>query len=341
MGTYGSAEIWTTNQEVADKILAGVRQAYESVDASMSNWDPASELSRINLQARQGPVEVEDPELFRCIRISMAYARATRGAFDPTVGPLMQLYGFRPDDPQVPSEEALAEVLDHVGWDKVEVIEVARSIRFRDPEVELDLGGIAKGYALDVAARMFSHVGCRAGLLDLGGNLYAWAAPPGEEAWNIGIRHPEDPERVIATLRVANRGVATSSNRLNAFEVDRTSYGHIMAAATGRPAVSDVIQATVIADSATDADALATAMVVAGSKRAAEWLQRATRVEAVLLVQGRDGPFVLASTSLRETLEVDPAFLAEIAGPPRFLLPPEQLGLTNLEGSGLLQNLVN
>ena len=340
MGTYGSAVVWTTDDVVAEQILAGVRDAYEQVDGSMSNWDEASDLSRLNLLARQGPVKVEDRELFRCIRIAMRYARATRGAFDPTVGPLMQLYGFRPHGPQVPSEEALAEALEHVGWDKVEVIEVANSIRFRDPEVELDLGGIAKGCALDVAARMFSHVGCRAGLLDLGGNLYAWNRPPEQPAWTVGIRHPDDTERLIGTLQLANRGVATSSNRLNSFTAGDTTYGHIMAAATGQPAVSDVIQATVIADSATDADALATAMIVAGSKRAAEWLERATRVEAVLLVEGREGPFLLASTSLRDVLQIEPGFLQEVGGTIRFLLPPEQLGLTNLEGSAFRQNLL-
>ena len=191
-----------------------------------------------------------------------------------------------------------------------------------------------------MAARMFSHVGCRAGLLDLGGNLYAWNRPPDQPAWTVGIRHPDDTERLIGTLQLANRGVATSSNRLNSFTAGDTTYGHIMAAATGQPAVSDVIQATVIADSATDADALATAMIVAGSKRAAEWLERATRVEAVLLVEGREGPFLLASTSLRDVLQIEPGFLQEVGGTIRFLLPPEQLGLTNLEGSAFRQNLL-
>jgi thiamine biosynthesis lipoprotein len=325
MGTDASAEVYARTEAGAEQALDEIREALDHVDATMSNWKPDSELSRLNRDAADGPVVVEDPDLFRCIQMSMKYARATRGAFDPTVGPLMQAYGFRPDDPRVPDESRLADARDRVGWDKVEIIDVARAVRFKEPGVEIDLGGIAKGYALDVAARKFARVGCLAGVVDLGGNLYAWNHPPDRPGWLVGVRSPEDPSAVMATVEVASRAVSTSGNSEQSFTRDGRTYGHIMAATAGRPAESDVVSATAIADGGADADALSTAMFVVGSKGASEYLRRARRVEAILLVEGRAGRSLLISTSLKDKVEVDPAFAASIEGRVRYVLPPIRL----------------
>jgi thiamine biosynthesis lipoprotein len=325
MGTYASAEVYTQTEAGAEQTLDEIRAALAHVDATMSNWKPDSELSRLNRGAAREPFVVEDPDLFRCIQMAMKYARATDGAFDPTVGPLMRAYGFRPDEPKVPDENKLTEALGRVGWNKVEIIEVARAVRFKNPGVEIDLGGIAKGYALDVAARRFARVGCLAGLIDLGGNLYAWSHPPDRPGWVIGVRTPEDPSRVMATVEVASRAVSTSGNYEQSFIEGGRTYGHIMAPASGRPARSDVVSATAIADGAADADALSTAMFVVGSKSASEYLRRARRVEAILLVEGREGRVLLISTSLKGTVEVDPAFAESIGGRVRYVLPPIQL----------------
>jgi len=325
MGTYASARVYARTDAGAEQALDEIREALAHVDATMSNWNPDSELSRLNRSAAQEPFVVQDPDLLRCIQMALKYGRATDGAFDPTVGPLMKAYGFRPDDPRVPDEAALRDALDRVGWDKVEVIDVARAVRFKDSGVEIDLGGIAKGYALDVAARKFARVGCLAGLIDLGSNLYAWSHPPDRPAWVVGVRSPEDPSSVMATVELDSRAVSTSGNYEQSFIVEGTTYGHIMAAASGRPAKSDVISATAIADGGADADALSTAMFVVGSKGASEYLRRARRVEAILLVDGREGRTLLISTSLRDKVEVDPAFAESIGGRVRYVLPPLRL----------------
>lgn len=325
MGTYASAEIYTRTAKDAEEVMEEIRESFERVDASMSNWRPDSELSRLNREAASGPYKVEDLDLYRCIKMAVQYGRATDGAFDPTVGPLMRLYGFRPFEPRIPGDGPLAEALEHVGWEKVKLVKVVHAVRFEDPEVELDLGGIAKGYALDVAARAFARVGSRAGLLDLGGSLYAWSHPPDRPFWTVGIRDPDDPSRVMATVDVASRAAATSGNYENAFTLEGRSYGHIMEAESGRPARSDIIAATALADSGADADAMSTAMFVAGSRRSSEFLRRASRVEAVLLVDAREGPALLVSASLKGRLHVDPEFRDRIGGRVRFLLPPLKL----------------
>jgi thiamine biosynthesis lipoprotein len=129
----------------------------------------------------------------------------------------------------------------------------------------------------------------------------------------------------MATVELDSRAISTSGNYEQSFTVEGATYGHIMAAASGRPAKSDVISATAIADGAADADALSTAMFVVGSKGASEYLRRARRVEAILLVEGREGRTLLISTSLKDKVEVDPAFAESIGGRVRYVLPPIQL----------------
>ena len=325
MGTYASAEVYTRTEDGAEEVLAKIRDHLEHVDATMSNWKEDSELSRLNRSAAGEPFVVEDPDLFRCIQMSLKYARATRGAFDPTVGPLMRAYGFRPLEPSVPDGATLEEIRAHVGWDKVEVVDAAKAVRFRDPGVEIDLGGIAKGYALDVAARSFARVGTLGGLIDLGGNLYAWNHPPDRPTWTIGVRDPDDPSRVMATVELASRAVSTSGNYEQAFTREGQTFGHIMAVESGRPARSDIVSATAIADGGADADALSTAMFVVGSRQASEYIRRARRVEAILLVEGREGRSLLVSASLKGKFEVAPEFSEKIGGRVRYLLPPREL----------------
>jgi thiamine biosynthesis lipoprotein len=325
MGTYASAEVYARSERGAEELLAKIRGSLESVDATMSNWNEDSELSRLNRAASRAPYTVQDPDLFRCIQMSLSYARATQGAFDPTVGPLMRAYGFRPLEPAVPDDAALEQLRAHVGWRKVEIIAVAKAVRFKDPAVEIDLGGIAKGYALDVAARNFAAVGALGGIIDLGGNLYAWNHPPDRPTWTIGLRDPDDSSRVMATVELASRAVSTSGNYEQAFTEEGQTYGHIMAADSGRPARSDIVSATAIADGGADADALSTAMFVVGSRQSSEYLRRARRVEAILLVEGRAGRSLLVSASLKGKFEVDPAFAKKIGGRVRYLLPPQKL----------------
>jgi thiamine biosynthesis lipoprotein len=325
MGTYASAEVYARSERGAEELLAKIRGSLESVDATMSNWNEDSELSRLNRAASRAPYTVQDPDLFRCIQMSFSYARATQGAFDPTVGPLMRAYGFRPLEPAVPDDAALEQLRAHVGWRKVEIIAVAKAVRFKDPAVEIDLGGIAKGYALDVAARNFAAVGALGGIIDLGGNLYAWNHPPDRPTWTIGLRDPDDSSRVMATVELASRAVSTSGNYEQAFTEEGQTYGHIMSADSGRPARSDIVSATAIADGGADADALSTAMFVVGSRQSSEYLRRARRVEAILLVEGRAGRSLLVSASLKGKFEVDPAFAKKIGGRVRYLLPPQKL----------------
>ncbi len=325
MGTRAGAQVQARTERTAAQALEQIARALERADAALSNWREDSALAEINRRAASGAYTIDDLDVYRCLKLALDYARATGGAFDPTVGPLLRLYGFRPRAPRQPEPREIQAVLEHVGWRKVELLPATHTIRFRDPRVELDLGGIGKGCALDVAARAFSYPGVLAGLIEVGGSVLVWGAPAGAPSWSVAVRDPWDPQGRMGVLRLAHRAVASSSNLDQAIEVAGQRLGHILDPGTGRPAASDVIAATVVADSGADADALSTAFYVAGSKRVGEWLKRAIRVEALLLVARDEGPELLASASLRERFELDPAFAEKIGGRLRFILPPETI----------------
>lgn len=321
MGTYAGTTVFATTREEGERAVERIQEALAAVDASMSNWKPESGLCVLNREAAMAPFPVADPALFRCIASSLEHAHSTEGTFDPTVGPLMKVWGFRPGPPKVPPTDQVEATRAAVGHEKVRLDGAARTVQFAEQGMELDLGGIAKGCALDLVATLLSGPPVVGALVDLGGNLYALGAPPGETGWTIGLREPSPSAEVLATVAVRDRFVSTSSNSENFFVEAGRSYGHLMDPRTGRPADTDVLSATVFAAQGAGSDALSTALFVAGSARAASILERHPGVEAVLLVRDRGGPAVLASRSLEGRLRVVDERGHRI-GPLRFELPP-------------------
>jgi thiamine biosynthesis lipoprotein len=324
MGTEARAELHMTAERDLEPALAELRAAVAVVGAMTDRDEPSSLLSQLNRGAADGYHEIRDHDFYRCVLLALDYADASNGAFDPTVGQLTRLYASTPDG--FPRGGSLEVALRHVGWDKVVVAPEARALHFRDPEMLLDLGGVDRGFALDMAARVFARPGARAGLLRLGGNLYAWGRPPGEETWRVAVPDPREMERTLLEVRLTNRGVSvTGKSGTGVAAAHRPAP--ILDPATGLPAVSDLIAAVAIADSAADADALSTAFYVLGLHKVGEFLERTQRVEAILVVAGEAGPYLLVSKSLEDRLELSAGLAAEIDGRVRYVLPPQSIDL--------------
>jgi thiamine biosynthesis lipoprotein len=304
-------EIRTVTERDAEAILEDMQESFSTVEANMLSGRDAGELGRLNREAAEEYWPVEDRDLYRCLLLALDYAKASNGAFDPTIGRLMDLYQSTGTAPE-PSE--IEPLLESVGWQYVAVAEEARSFRFRRPALSLDLGGVAKGFALDAAARAFARPGSLGGLLQMGGNFYTWGHAAGKEQWTVGLPDPREPRRVLLEVLLANRGIAISGRGPGRLVLDPR---------TGLPAEGDVIAAVGIADSAADADALSTALFVAGSLGGADLLGRMKRTEAIMLVEEQDGsPYLLASASLRGRLTLPAELLEECDGDVRYLLPP-------------------
>lgn len=264
MGTFLSVRAYAEEQEVADAALEAARHAVFRVDSLMSTWKPESEISRLNRSAGTGEWTSLSPETVNVLAASRALAAATGGAFDITVGPLMHAWGFRGERKARPAPAVLDSARALVGMAALELDSAGGRARLTKPGVALDLGAIAKGYALDLGAGAMREWEAVGGMLDLGGNVLVFGVPPGgREEWVVGILDPRDPDGSIGVIRLKEGSVATSGDYEQFFEEDGVRYSHIMDPRTGEPA-HGVLQTSVVAPTGLQSDGLSTALFVLG-----------------------------------------------------------------------------
>jgi thiamine biosynthesis lipoprotein len=260
----------------------------DRLDRLLSHYRPASPLSQLNREAANGPVRVE-PELLELLGACLRWSRESDGAFDVTVGPLMKAWGFFRAEGRVPGEEELARALAVVGYRHLVLDREAGTVRFDRPGVELDLGGIGKGYAVDRAVDRLRRAGVTSALVNLGGSsVYGLGAPPGREAWEIGIEDPTEPGKTALTVALRDRALSVSGGYARFFEQDGVTYAHILDPRTGRP-VPGLLSVAVLTASATDGDALDNVLFVLGPEAGRAHLSRVPGAEAFVLLPER-GP---------------------------------------------------
>jgi len=239
----------------------------DSLDAQMSHYKVESELSRINRRAAHEPVLVE-PRLFALIAKALRFSQESEGAFDITVGPLMKAWGFFRGVARVPPRGELARVMKRVGYRHIQLDDKQRTIRFAVDGLELDLGGIAKGYAVDRAVDILRANGVNSALVSSGASsIYALGAPPGERAWRVNLRDPFEKQKVADVVRLKDYSLSVSGSYEKFFTLKGRRYSHILDPRTGRP-VQGVLMTTVFAPRALDSDALSTTFFVMGAQRA-------------------------------------------------------------------------
>lgn len=281
MGTLVSVRIDGLPHDEAGPHIEAAFTAIRAVDERFSNYKPASELSRLNATAWQEAQPVSG-EMALMLAESRAWGARTRGAFDCTVGPLVRAWGFFKRAGRIPAPEELADAQALSGWEHVAFDAEADTLRFDAKGVELDFGGIAKGYAVDRAIAVLRERGVRSALVDAGGNFYAIGTPQHREHWRIGIRHPLRRDDLLADLDFGDAGIATSGGYENYFEADGKRYVHIFDPRTGYP-VEGMLSATVIAPTAMSADALSTATFVLGVAAGLELIESLPDTECLLV----------------------------------------------------------
>jgi len=255
--------------------LAAVgNEVFEEIDrleGQMSIYKPKSELSIINRTAASRSVCVE-PKLFELLVNAVDHSQSTGGAFDVTAGPLMKTWGFFRGKGRVPAGSEIAQVLRRVGYRHLHLKRAERTIRFDVEGLEVDLGAIGKGYAVDRAVDVLRRYGITRALVSSGtSSLYALGAPPGARAWSISLRNPYDSEKAANVIYLRNCSLSTSGNYEKFFKLGAKTYAHILNPSTGKP-VENMLAAIVLAPYACDADALSTAFYVMGVERSREYL---------------------------------------------------------------------
>jgi thiamine biosynthesis lipoprotein len=263
MGTVFTVVAYGKDRDYLGEVVNEVFEEIDRLDQQMSNYKADSELSAINREAARRSVLVE-PKLFQLIQGSLGYGEETGGAFDITVGPLMKSWGFFRRRGRGPSEAEIKQVLQRVGYRQVRLDPAARTIKFDEDGVELDLGGIAKGYAVDRAADILRSNGILAALVSSGtSSIYALGAPPGERGWKVTMRDPFDAHKAGDLFLLRNYSLSASGSYEKFFKIGGKTYCHIMDPHTGWP-VENMLSTTVLAPSGTQTDALSTAFFVLG-----------------------------------------------------------------------------
>jgi thiamine biosynthesis lipoprotein len=276
--------------------VSAARQALDEVDSledQLTIFRESSEVSLINREAAAGPVRVER-SLFSLLLLCRELCRETGGAFDITSGPLSRCWGFLRRQGRIPEFNEIEEAKAVVGDDKLLFDCESRTVRFARPGVEINLGSIGKGYALDrIAAIMRKRV--RSALLSAGSSSIR-AIGGGDDGWMVGVRHPGDKKRRLAVARLRDAALSTSGSEEQFFEYGGKRYGHIIDPRTGWPA-DRVSSVTVIAPSAAVADALATAFYVGGPELAAGYCDAHPGVLVLMLKSGADRPVIFGANN--------------------------------------------
>lgn len=288
MGTIFQITLYTSNREAGQRAMRAAFEEIRRIDAMMSNYKPESELSRMNRTAWERPFHASD-ELYAIIRESISYAELTDGAFDVTVAPLLKLWGFYKHKGHFPTTRELERVRARVGYALLILDDEKKTISFAKPGVEVDLGGIAKGYAIDRAVEILRRYGITSALLSAGeSTIYALGAPPGKAFWSVSLRDPKHPQKMMAVLRLRDQSVSTSGRYEKFFRLNGKVYGHIFDPRTGRP-VQGIYSVTVVAPRATQSDALSTSVFVLGFERGITLLDRLDDVTGLIVGEGNDG----------------------------------------------------
>jgi thiamine biosynthesis lipoprotein len=237
MGTSFSLTLYGQDRALLDKAAAAAFAEAHRLDRMLSNYRPESEWSGINRLAATRPVHVT-PELFHLLQECARYSRESEGAFDFTVGPLMRVWGFYRDEGSLASPAKVAGALRLVGYRHVLLDAQAQTVRFDREGVELDPGGIGKGYAVDRIVDVLRSHGVGVALVSAGGSsLYGMGAPPeSSEGWRVPIRAPGDPHQVAAEVTLNNMSLSTSGSYERFFRANGRVYSHIMDPRTGFPA---------------------------------------------------------------------------------------------------------
>lgn len=265
MGTDFEIYLYARDGAQARAAFEAAFEEIERLDETLSNYRDTSELSRINRLARDQAVTT-DPEVFALLETCLLYSRRSHGAFDMTVGPLMRAWGFFRGEGRYPDEEELRRARQSVGWKHVRLDSATRTVRFAAPGLELDLGAVGKGYAVDRTVGVLREAGVKAALINAGSStLHAFNAPPGKNGWTVRVPRPGERDQTVATVTLRNQSLSTSGSYEKFFELEGVRHCHVMDPRQGTP-VQGMLQTTLVAADSTTTDALSNAMFVLGPK---------------------------------------------------------------------------
>ncbi len=315
MGTTFAVKIAGPEQaaERLAEIESAIQDELQGVDSKMSTYRDDSELSRFNDTTATEPFAVS-PETFEVFRHAQQISAETAGAFDITVGPLVNLWGFGPggraawaSPASVPAPEEIERIKLQIGWDKIKLDEAAVTVSKLAPELSCDLSAIAKGYAVDRVSDALSQLGINEHMVEIGGEIRARGKNVQGSVWRIGIESPQDGASAIQRLLpIENAALATSGDYRNFFESEGVRYSHTIDTHTGMPVRHHLASVSVVDNLCVRADGYATALMVMGETAGYRFATE-NELPAFFLIHDDQGGF---------TSKASPAFEARFGSSP-------------------------
>jgi thiamine biosynthesis lipoprotein len=282
MGTLATVTVTADAAGRIEPVAAGVRAIFDRLDRELSSYRPDSTISRLADEAGLAPVAVSE-DTYRVLSLSQHFGDVSGGAFDVTVAPLVSLWGFNgaPVPQALPSEQEIRRRQKLVDYRRLVLRDGTAFLPVKGMAV--DVGGIAKGYAVDRAYDYCRREGLRDFLIDFSGNMRAYGRPEWREDWQVGVRDPLDPSQIIGKIALSSGMALASSGSYERFvDISGQRYSHILDPRTGYP-VAGTASVTVLCSDATSADALSTSFFIAGLKGAGELLEKVPSVELLIV----------------------------------------------------------
>ena len=299
MGTFVRVVAVAKDSSTAKKCIETALAKIQRVDERMSDYKDDSEISELNRDGAKRAVRVSEPT-YEVLQTSIEFSELTDGAFDITVGPLVDLFHSAEEETVAPGKEQIAQAKSKVGYEKLKLNSQNRTVKFSVEGMRVDLGGIAKGYAIDKAVEAMQTCGAIGGMVDIGGDIRCFGTPAkGKDHWLIGLQDPNVPfessgdivipaqvgiseGEPLLVLKLTDAAVATSGGYRRFALIEGKKYSHIIDTKTGYSS-DQLASVTIISKNATDADALATAVSVMGAEKGLALIEKLPQTEAILI----------------------------------------------------------
>ncbi|WP_067841242.1 FAD:protein FMN transferase [Amphibacillus sediminis] len=298
LGTVVNLSVYDEDKEY---VIESAMSLIEELEQIISDEIASSEISEINRQAGIAPVPVSE-ELYYLIDKSLNYGKLSDGGFDISVGPLTHLWRIGHDDARKPDQEEIDQAIAVIDYEKVILNPEEQSVYLEEPDMQLDLGAIAKGYITDQVNALFEEEGVTSAIIDLGGNIYVKGNRPSGEEWTVGVQNPFLARgELVGRIQATNKSVVTSGIYERYVEVDGIKYHHLLDPDTGYPFDNEIAGVTIISDYSIDGDALSTVVFAKGLEAGKTFIESLDDVEAVFVTRDQE---IILSSGLVDTFEL-------------------------------------
>lgn len=267
MDTYMEVDAYGDNGE---KAVAKAEKEVNKLDSILSTGKSTSEISKLNKNKKQ----VVSADTMSLIKESVIISKETNGAFNPTIYPLMELWGFTTKNYYVPKDNEIKPLLNHMDIDNIKIDESKNEVSFKDSNMKIDLGAIAKGYTSSKIIDIFKENNIKSGMVTLGGNVQVLGKKPDGSLWKVGIQNPIGGDEYLGVLQTSDKAVITSGGYERNFTKNGKIYHHILDPSNGYPANNGLTSVTIISSDGTLADALSTSLFVMGKDKAIDFYKK-------------------------------------------------------------------